>query len=110
MFLERFQNIEHLKKEFEITDKDLEGVDILYAAYRIESYDGQSIVLFKKDEKLFIIDAAHCSCRGLEGQWSPEETNEEALKKEIDAKRLSLFEEFQSFILFCHDYFKWDSK
>ncbi len=108
-FHEDFQDIEHLKKEFEITNDDLQGVEILFAVYRIGSYDGQSLVLFKKDDKLYIVDASHCSCYGLEGLWEPVETNEKALKMEIDAKSSYHYEEFESFIKFCKEYFQWKS-
>lgn len=107
MFHEDFENIEHLKKEFEITDEDLEGIEILFALYRTGSYDGTALVLFKKKEKLYIVEASHCSCHGLEGQWEPVETNEEALKMEIHAKSSWHYEEFESFIKFCKEYFQW---
>lgn len=107
MYLEDFQSIDDIKKEFEITDEDLQGVEILYAVYRIDSYEGESLILFKKDDKLFIVDASHCSCHGLEGGWCPIETNEEVLKKEIDAKIRHRVREFESFIEFCRNYFKW---
>lgn len=107
MFYEDFESIEHLKKEFDITDEDLKEVEILFAVYRVCCYEGQSIVLFKKEDKFYIVDAAHCSCHGLEGQWSPTETNEKALKMEIDAKSNYHYEEFESFIEFCRDYFTW---
>lgn len=108
MFFEDFDSIETLKKEYEITDKELIGVDILYAIYETGCYDGQSLVLFKKDDKLYIVNASHCSCNGLEGQWDPVETNEQALKMEIDAKSSYCYNEFQSFIDFCINYFMWE--
>ena len=107
MYLEDFNSVDDLKKEYDITDADLEGINILYAVYRIGSYEGQSLVLFEKDNKLFIVDANHCSCYGLEGQWSPDETNEAALKMEVKAKSKYHFDEFKSFIEFCTEYFKW---
>ncbi len=107
MFIDGFDGIEGLKEEYDIDDSDLVDVDILYAAYETGYYCGSSIVLFKKDEKLFIVEAGHCSCYGLEGQWDPVETNEQALKMEIDAKASYKFDDFKSFIVFCRDYFKW---
>ncbi len=107
MFCEDFRNIEDLKKEYDITDSDLDGVEILYAAYEIGNYSGQSLVLFKKNGKLFVVDASHCSCYGLEGQWDEVETNEETLKMEIKAKSRYRYNEFQSFIRFCKNYFAW---
>lgn len=107
MFYECFENVEDLKREYEISDEDLQGVEFLYAAYRVGSYEGDSIVLFKKDGKLFIVESAHCSCYGLEGQWDPIEVTEASLKKEIEAKTNYRYEEFESFIKFCKEYFSW---
>ncbi len=107
MFHEDFKDIEHLKEEFRITDDDLQGVEILFAVYRTGAYDGESIVLFKKDERLYLVDAGHCSCYGLEGQWDPVEVNEPVLRNEIQAKTDYKFREFESFIEFCNQYFKW---
>lgn len=107
MFLDYFESIDDLKNEFDITDDDLVGVEILYACYQIGSYQGSSIVFLKKDQKFFIVDAGHCSCHGLEGQWDPIETNETTLKMEIDAKSKYSYIEFESFIEFCKDYFSW---
>ena len=44
MFLDYFESIDDLKNEFDITDDDLVGVEILYACYQIGSYQGSSIV------------------------------------------------------------------
>lgn len=54
--------------------------EILFANYGSWSYDGDAFVLFERDGKLYEVTGGHCSCYGLEGQWSPEETNWEALK------------------------------
>lgn len=110
MYDEQFKNLEDLKREYQLKDKDLEGVEILYAAYKTGSYDGQSIVLFKIGDKLFIVEADHCSCHGLEEKWDPIETNEDTLKKEILAKGRYFYREFESFINFCEEYFRWTKK
>lgn len=36
-----------------------------------------------EDGKLYEVNAGHCSCYGLENQWTPEETNIEALKHRL---------------------------
>jgi len=56
------------------------NVNILLASYGYENYSGDAFVLFEKDGKLYEVNAAHCSCYGLEDQWSPEETSVEALE------------------------------
>lgn len=106
-YYEDFESIEDVKKEYELTDAELEGVEILYAVYQTGCYDGESLVLFKKEGKIYIVNASHCSCNGLEGCWDPVETNEKALKMEIDAKSRHCHQEFKSFIEFCRDYFGW---
>src|SRR4051812_43967563 len=50
-----------------------EGASILAAAYTYEDYSGSALVLYEKDGKLFVNHGGHCSCYGLEDQWSPEE-------------------------------------
>ena len=42
---------------------------ILFASYGGGSYDGDALVLFEQDGKLFEVHGSHCSCYGLEGQW-----------------------------------------
>jgi hypothetical protein len=54
--------------------------EILWAAYETPCYEGYAMVVFKRDDKLYEVNGSHCSCMGLEGQWSPEETTWEALK------------------------------
>lgn len=58
--------------------------DIIVADYDTPAYEGYAFVLYrrkgKKDAPLFEVNASHCSCYGLEGQWEPEETSVGALK------------------------------
>lgn len=46
--------------------------NILFASYGHANYEGRAWVLFEQNGELFEINASHCSCYGLEGQWSPE--------------------------------------
>lgn len=57
-----------------------EGVSILFASYTYVHYTGSAFVLFEKCGTLYEVNGSHCSCCGLEGQWSPEETSWEAIK------------------------------
>lgn len=77
-------------KDFEITINDLEGATILLASYTYESYEGDSFVLFQLDGKLYEVNASHCSCYGLEGQWEPEETTKEALLHRVTEGKLGV--------------------
>lgn len=107
-FCEGFSNIEDIIKEFEITMENLEGCEILYAAYETGMCDGSALVLFKKNDELFVVEASHCSCYGLEGQWDPVLTNEVVLKKEVNSKTRHFYDDFQTFIDFCNEYFQLD--
>lgn len=53
--------------------------EVLMAEYTYEDYSGSAFVLFERDGKLYENHGGHCSCYGLEGQWSPEETTWAAL-------------------------------
>lgn len=62
---------EEIKKEFGIEDKDIEGCEFFFAEYDLEQYSGSAYILFKKDGRLYEVEACHCSCNELEGQWDP---------------------------------------
>jgi hypothetical protein len=53
--------------------------EVLFASYGGAAYEGDALVIFERDGKLYEVNGYHCSCYGLEGQWSPEETTWEAL-------------------------------
>lgn len=57
---------------------------VLLASYSQDNYSGEAFVLFEHDGRLFEVNASHCSCYGLEGQWEPEETTREALQHRLD--------------------------
>lgn len=45
---------------------------IVIANYTYEDYSGSAWVLFVKDNELYEVHGGHCSCYGLEDQWTPE--------------------------------------
>jgi hypothetical protein len=53
--------------------------EILFATYQTPSYDGAALVIYEQGGKVFEVNGSHCSCYGLEGQWTPEETSWGAL-------------------------------
>lgn len=81
MYIENFKNNETISAEFRTPEGALDGANVLLAWYGYGSYCGDAFVLFEKTGKLYEVDGSHCSCFGLEGQWSPEETSWEALAK-----------------------------
>lgn len=80
MYLGNITDKEDIAREFQISTSELDGCKIIFAAYTCESYEGSALVIFQKDGKLFEVNGSHCSCYGLEDQWSPEETSLEALR------------------------------
>lgn len=50
-----------------------EPEDVLYAEYDNGGYDGSAIVIYRQGDKVFEVSGVHCSCYGLEDQWTPEE-------------------------------------
>lgn len=56
---------------------------IVFAVYSTPSYDGSALVIYRQNGKLYEVHGSHCSCYGLEDQWSPEETSRAALKMRI---------------------------
>jgi len=70
-----------LERKAKMTEKlkEWENVNILFASYGNDNYEGEAFVLFEKQGKLYEVNARHCSCYGLEGQFEPEETTIEAL-------------------------------
>lgn len=85
MYLERFKNNDDIISEYEAPTDALDGADVLLAWYGYGSYSGESLVIFRKDGKLYEVNCSHCSCSGLESGWDPELTSWEALdKREFD--------------------------
>ncbi len=81
IFIENFKSVDDIIREYEAPADALEGAEVLLAWYGYGSYEGDSLVIFRKEGKLFEVNASHCSCYGLEGRWEPEETTPEALLK-----------------------------
>jgi hypothetical protein len=67
------------KQQMEAALKNHAAENILFASYGTDNYSGDAFVLFEQDGRLYEVNGSHCSCVGLEGQWSPEETTLEAL-------------------------------
>jgi len=67
------------KAKLEKVLSNYNDVNILFAYYTYEDYSGTAFVLFERGGKLYEVNASHCSCYGLEGQFEPEETTVEAI-------------------------------
>lgn len=71
------------EEKLEKTLKDYEDVNILLASYGQANYSGEAWVLFEQNGKLYEVNGGHCSCYGLEGQWSEEEVLLEELEHRL---------------------------
>ncbi len=79
-FLGRFNSADGVFNAFGVSADDRVGVEIELAVYEQESYEGHACVVFRQDEKLYSVEASHCSCNELNGQWCPVETTRGALE------------------------------
>lgn len=66
---------------------------IILAAYGGAAYEGEAFVLFELGGKLFEVNGSHCSCYGLEDQWSPEEVDRDTLRHRLEAGNLGKIED-----------------
>ena len=72
MYINGFDSIDDIFTQFDTSSEVLNNAHLLYAKYR-SGYEGDAYILYSKDSKLFEVHGSHCSCYGLEGQWTPEE-------------------------------------
>ena len=79
VYIGLFDSVGDVISNYKAPEDSLEGAIVYGAWYEYEDYSGNSFVLFEKDGKLWEVNGSHCSCNGLEGQWSPEETTWEVL-------------------------------
>ena len=75
-YYDEWKSHEDLRKDYPNAPED---ASIVFAGYTYESYNGDAIVVFQRDGKLYENNDGHCSCNGLE-HWEPEETTIEALR------------------------------
>ncbi|HEY9819096.1 MAG TPA: hypothetical protein V6D20_25285 [Candidatus Obscuribacterales bacterium] len=70
--------------EFELTPSP--EPTYVFAAYDNGGYEGDAVVIISEDGETFsVVEGSHCSCYGLEGQWSTTEHGvEEVLRMFCD--------------------------
>ena len=83
IFLGNWEDEQDIINDFELEPNALNGAFVLLAEYTTGGYEGSAFVLFERDGQLYEVNGSHCSCMGLEGQWSPEETSDTALVHRI---------------------------
>jgi hypothetical protein len=70
---------EDIANNFAIDISELNKYNLIYADYESGGWEGRASVLLEKGGILYEVNASHCSCYGLGGQFQPEETTKEAL-------------------------------
>lgn len=76
-----------------------EPTEIIYAEYEDGGYDGQVWVLFYDNGKFWYVEGSHCSCYGLEDQWSPEEYAAETLAGQVERASYGFFKDQKGLIM-----------
>jgi hypothetical protein len=82
IYFEYFGGRESVESNFEVKLGD--DIEILFAIYNCPPYEGDAFVLFRQGGTLYEVNGSHCSCYGLEGQWTPEETTVKSLRHIMD--------------------------
>lgn len=72
-----FSSWKEVQEQYQMEEKEPE--EVIVAVYETGAYDGSSVVIYRNGEKYFYNTASHCSCNGLEDQWSPEEFENKTL-------------------------------
>lgn len=89
VYLNDFDSLDDVLRQFDIVAERLCGSEILLASYSYENYEGQAFVLLRNaDGSLSEVNGGHCSCYGLEGQWEPEDTTLDALTHRLQSGEL----------------------
>ena len=77
-----FDSLKDVIYAFDIHGKAVETLkasEVAYAGYDCDNYSGVAVVLYRHNGTWWEVNGDHCSCHGLEGQWTPEETLLEAV-------------------------------
>ncbi|UKS30192.1 hypothetical protein LOZ80_15125 [Paenibacillus sp. HWE-109] len=99
ILLRNWETVESLYEDFECTRwgtnaaQFIEGkddIEIILGYYSYQDYSGEAFVLLRRKSNgiLYEVNGSHCSCYGLEGQWSPEEADVEVLRHRLVNGRL----------------------
>jgi len=75
----------------------LDGADVVVGTYDWGNWEGYAWLCFRRAGRWYVVSAGHCSCNGLEGMWSPEETTLALIRAELgrdggDAQMLAALE------------------
>jgi hypothetical protein len=98
VFLGDFTNQDDITDAFGIERTALEPYWVLLAYYGdpADSYEWTAFVLLqgRYTGKLYEVNATHCSCYNLQGQWQAEETSIEALRARLEQGELGTYKKY----------------
>lgn len=95
-YLNRFGDKSDIESEFQLNRGELNDCHIVAAYYSYEDYSGTACVVFVRDFTLYEVYGSHCSCNGLEGQWSPEIVNVYELRSRLERDTLSRYRTYST--------------
>lgn len=73
--------------------------NLIVAAYDTPSYEGYALVIYYENNKYWLVEGSHCSCYGLEDQWSPEPyKTAKLLKACLDRTSYGVIQEYRDII------------
>jgi hypothetical protein len=78
-----WSNSQDVINSFEASSDALKGCRVFVACYLDTDYSGSAYVLYASGKTLYEVHGSHCSCMGLEEQWSPEETTVDSLRHRL---------------------------
>lgn len=78
---------EQVIEDYAISADELEPFEVLYHYYEIDGYSGTAFTLLRShvDGTILENEGSHCSCMGLEDQFTPGRTNKAALLRRFSA-------------------------
>ena len=85
LIINDFDSIDSVFNAFGVSDAQRTNIEILFASYTYEDYDGDAYVLCIDNGKLSEVYGSHCSCYGLEENgWESEEVTIEFIKQKYN--------------------------
>ena len=73
-----------VQEQFSMTEEEPDYV--YWAEYSYADYSGSADVIYRRGPDYYVVNGSHCSCNGLEGQWTPEKYTGRDLFLSIVAK------------------------
>lgn len=72
-YLECWEGCDWTRVQTSFQMDEAEPEEVIFARYDRDMTDGRAQILYRNGSRYFYVSGSHCSCHGLEDQWSPEE-------------------------------------